>query len=165
MTIAQPSLFMRLMILGAQGVFFNAFFLSYLVAPKSCHRFVNYLEQEAVHTYTQAIKEIEAGRLPEWQQLKAPQIAVEYWRLPDGASLLDMIYAVRADEAQHRFVNGSLANLKDGDPNPFALMEAPATVRGSQVEFTREEALAWGEKVSHEVRQKLQENVEKEKTA
>ena len=131
-----------------------------LIAPKACHRFVSYLEQEAVHTYSGCIREIEAGRLPEWSDLKAPRIAVDYWRLPEGASLLEMIYAVRADEAQHRFVNGSYANLKASDPNPFAIKEAPASVRGSQLEFSREEALAWSEQVAKEAREKLEANLE-----
>ena len=46
---------MKLMILGAQGVFSNGFFLAYLINPKLCHRFVGYLEEEAVRTYTFAI--------------------------------------------------------------------------------------------------------------
>jgi len=33
-------------------VMYNAFFLSYLISPKACHRFVGYIEEEAVHTYT-----------------------------------------------------------------------------------------------------------------
>lgn len=41
---------MRALLLGAQGVFFNAFFLSYLFWPSACHRFVGALEEEAVHT-------------------------------------------------------------------------------------------------------------------
>lgn len=32
---------------AAQGVFFNAFFVSYLISPRICHRFVGYLEEEA----------------------------------------------------------------------------------------------------------------------
>jgi hypothetical protein len=35
----------------------------------------------------------------------APEIAIDYWRLPPDAKLLDVIYAVRSDETTHRFVN------------------------------------------------------------
>jgi hypothetical protein len=42
----------RILIAIAQGVFFNAYFLMYMISPASCHRFVGYLEEEAVHTYT-----------------------------------------------------------------------------------------------------------------
>ena len=57
----------------------------------------------------------------------------DYWRLPDSAKLLDVIRAVRADEATHRFVNHSLANLdQKRDFNPFALGEADPETRGSK---------------------------------
>lgn len=104
-------------------------------------------------TDTVCIKEIEAGRLPEWENVPAPQIAIDYWRMPKDASLLDMVYAIRADEAQHRFVNGSFANLQSNDPNPFALKEAPASVRGERNEFTREEALAWAAEVTRQAKE------------
>jgi hypothetical protein len=45
--MAEPGWFMRVMVLAAQGVFFNAFFVSYLISPRICHRFVGYLEEEA----------------------------------------------------------------------------------------------------------------------
>ena len=38
--IKQPGFLFRTMVLGAQGVFFNAYFLGYLVSPAFCHRFV-----------------------------------------------------------------------------------------------------------------------------
>lgn len=66
MKMCEPGWFMRLMILGAQGVYFNAMFLSYLISPKICHRFVGYLEEEAVHTYTRCLKEIDEGMMPKW---------------------------------------------------------------------------------------------------
>jgi hypothetical protein len=40
--------------------------LSYIISPNTCHRFVGHLEEEAIHTYTNCIAEIEAGYLPEW---------------------------------------------------------------------------------------------------
>lgn len=50
--IRNPGIFMRLMIAISQGFFFNFYFLLYLFTPKTAHRFVGYLEEEAVHTYT-----------------------------------------------------------------------------------------------------------------
>jgi len=140
MTLRKPSLFFRLIILGAQGVFYNIFFFTYLIAPRACHRFVGHLEEEAVLTYTKCIKEIEAGRVPEWSNMPAPQIAIDYWRLKADASLLDVIYAVRSDETTHRFVNHSLANLGKGDVNPFALREPDMHIKGKKIAFSRDEA-------------------------
>lgn len=67
--------------------------------------------------------------------MPAPQIAIDYWRLPKNAKLLDVIYAVRSDESTHRFVNHSFANLDQrSDVNPFALREPDMHVKGSRVE-------------------------------
>ncbi|KAJ0419808.1 alternative oxidase [Aspergillus carlsbadensis] len=120
--LAKPGLFMRLLVLGAQGVFFNGFFLSYLISPRTCHRFVGYLEEEAVLTYTRAIKDLEDGKLPEWEKMEAPEIAVQYWKMPEGnRTVKDLLLYVRADEAKHREVNHTFGNLNQAvDPNPYA---------------------------------------------
>lgn len=76
MTIKQPSILLRAMVLGAQGVFFNLFFLTYLFSPRSAHRFVGHLEEQATYTYTQCIKDMEEGLVPEWSDMAAPQIAI-----------------------------------------------------------------------------------------
>lgn len=150
MTVAQPGILTRLMVLVAQGVFYNAFFATYLFAPQVAHRFVGYLEEEAVRTYTHCIHDIEAGLVPEWAAQPAPQIAIDYWRMAPDATLLDVIKAVRADEATHRFVNHSLANLdQKHDFNPFALAEASPEVRGTLPGFTREESAHFAQK-SHD---------------
>lgn len=38
------------------GVFVNMFFIAYMLSPRFCHRFVGYLEEEAVKTYTYCIE-------------------------------------------------------------------------------------------------------------
>lgn len=86
----------------AEGIFVNGFFLAYILSPKYCHRFVGKLEEEAVITYSLAIQEVEAGRLPEWENMPAPRIAIDYWRLKEDAKMLDVLKSVRADEAGHR---------------------------------------------------------------
>ena len=50
MKLCEPGAFMKFMILGAQGVFFNIMVAAYLLSPRFIHRFVGYLEEEAVHT-------------------------------------------------------------------------------------------------------------------
>ncbi|KAJ2935111.1 hypothetical protein H1R20_g1932, partial [Candolleomyces eurysporus] len=144
MTLRKPSLPFRALILGAQGVFYNLFFLSYIVSPKTCHRFVGYLEEEAVYTYTKCIKDLEDGLIPEWTNMPAPEISIDYWRLPQDAKMIDVIYAVRSDETTHRFVNHSLANLNpSNDVNPFALREPDMHTKGKQIAFERDEAEAY----------------------
>jgi len=119
--MAEPGWFMRLMVLGAQGVFFNAMFLSYLVSPRTCHRFVGFLEEEAVWTYTRELEDLDAGKLPMWEHMQAPDIAVQYYNMPEGKrSMRDLLLYIRADESKHREVNHTLANLdQKNDPNPY----------------------------------------------
>ena len=73
--IAKPNAFERGLVLIVQGVFYNAFFLLYLVSPKTAHRVVGYFEEEAVISYTQYLAEIDAGR---HANVPAPTIAKNY---------------------------------------------------------------------------------------
>eukprot|EP01083_Nonionella_stella_P080664 221743_1 len=112
MKLKNPSTAFRAFVLVTQGLFVNFFILAYLVSPRFCHRFVGYLEEEAVVTYTKLVKEIDAGKLPLFAQLPAPDIAIRYWRLSPDAKFRDMALAMRADEAHHRDVNHGFADKK-----------------------------------------------------
>ncbi len=105
--IAQPSRLERWVIMIAQMIFYNLFFFTYLFAPRTAHRIVGYLEEEAVVSYTQYLKEIDAGNI---ENVPAPQIAIDYWDLPQSARLRDVVIKVRADEAHHRDTNHEFAN-------------------------------------------------------
>ena len=105
--IAQPSWFERLLVLIAQGVFYNCFFLLYVFSPKTAHRVVGYLEEEAVYSYTEYLAGTDDGT---YENIPAPEIAIEYWNLASDARLRDVIIAVRADEAHHRDVNHEFAD-------------------------------------------------------
>ncbi|OWZ19882.1 Alternative oxidase [Phytophthora megakarya] len=121
MNLTQPGWFLRLLVVGAQGVFFNGFFLTYLVSPKTCHRFVGYLEEEAVKTYTNLLQDIEDGHLDVWKEKTAPLIAQTYYKLSEGSSVYDVIKCIRADECNHRDVNHTFADLdQNKGVSPFA---------------------------------------------
>lgn len=109
--IAKPNMLERLAILLAQGLFFNAFFILYLLHPRTAHRLVGYFEEEAVISYTQFLEGIDAGRIA---NVPAPQLAIDYWQLPANARLRDVVIAVRADEAGHRDANHQFADILDG---------------------------------------------------
>ncbi|KAL6964279.1 ubiquinol oxidase (non-electrogenic) [Sarracenia purpurea var. burkii] len=100
--LVQPKWYERLLVLTVQGVFFNAFFVLYLLSPKLAHRIVGYLEEEAIHSYTEYLKDIDDGKI---ENVPAPAIAIDYWRLPKDGTLKDVITVIRADEAHHRDVN------------------------------------------------------------
>ncbi|KAM0790117.1 hypothetical protein ACM66B_005443 [Microbotryomycetes sp. NB124-2] len=160
--IAKPGLFMRLMIIAAQGVFFNAFFLTYLISPRAAHRFVGCLEEEACLTYTQILDEMKRGHLPEWDKLEVPQIAKDYWRMPQSATMTDLVEAIRADEAGHRFVNHTLANLRKDDVNPFAIKHPDAVLQGTVPGLDREESLKWAKEAEQEIREQIERDNEEQ---
>jgi ubiquinol oxidase len=105
--VAQPSRLERWIIMLGQAIFYNAYFWLYLVTPRIAHRIVGYLEEEAVVSYTQYLAQIDAGHV---ENVPAPQIAIDYWRLAPTARLRDVVIAVRADEAGHRDRNHQMAD-------------------------------------------------------
>lgn len=119
MTMRMPGPMFRGMVVASQGIFYWSFGLAYLISPRFCHRFVGYLEEEAVKTYTHLLEDIDAGKLPMFASTSAPPIALEYYGLPKTASLRDVFACIRADESHHRDVNHGFASLKETDANPF----------------------------------------------
>jgi ubiquinol oxidase len=105
--IAQPSRLERLLIVLVQGVFYNFFFLLYLLSPQTAHRIVGYLEEEAVYSYTEYLAGVDDGT---YANVPAPNVALDYWKLPADARLRDVILVVRADEADHRDLNHRFAD-------------------------------------------------------
>lgn len=105
--IARPSRLERLLILLVQGVFYNFYFLLYLLSPATAHRVVGYLEEEAVCSYTAYLEGVDNGS---FANVPAPAIAIDYWKLAADARLREVIIAVRADEATHRDVNHQFAD-------------------------------------------------------
>ncbi|PIA55193.1 hypothetical protein AQUCO_00800134v1 [Aquilegia coerulea] len=118
--LVKPNWYERALVLTVQGVFFNAFFVLYIISPKLAHRIVGYLEEEAVHSYTEYLKDIETGAI---ENVPAPAIAIDYWRLPKDATLKDVVMVIRADEAHHRDVNHFASDIHFQGKE---LREAPA---------------------------------------
>jgi ubiquinol oxidase len=108
--IAKPTWVERLLVLFVQGLMFNLYFLLYLITPKTCHRIAGYLEEEAINSYTEYLAEIDSGSI---QNVPAPLCAIDYWHLPAGAALHDLVIAIREDEVRHRDINHAFA---DGMP-------------------------------------------------
>ncbi len=109
--IAKPSRLERTLILLTQGAFYNAFFMLYLISPRTAHRVVGYFEEEAVVSYTLYLEEIDAGK---HENVPAPQIAIDYWKLAADARLRDVVLVIRDDEAGHRDVNHGFADMLTG---------------------------------------------------
>jgi len=125
----------RIAILGTQAFFLTGFSALYLLSPKLCHRFVGYLEEEAVKTYTNCIKELDEGKLPQWQNLEASLKAKMYWGLPQDANFRDVLLAIRADEVMHREVNHHLADIRPDDKFESAELHITKDPIGEALKF------------------------------
>jgi ubiquinol oxidase len=105
--IAKPNWLERLLIFTAQGIFVTFYFVMYTLSSKTAHRFVGYLEEEAVISYQHYLEEIDAGRIV---NCPAPEIAKLYWNLDANATLRDVVIVVGKDEEDHRDTNHFLAD-------------------------------------------------------
>ena len=112
--IAQPTLIERFIIMIAQFIFILMYLFIYLISQKTAHRIVGYFEEEAVISYTEYLNEIEAGKI---ENIKAPEIAINYWNLPLNSRLKDVVKVIRDDEAGHRDVNHSFADILNAKKN------------------------------------------------
>ena len=108
--IAKPTYIERMIIMIAQFIFILMYLFIYLISQRTAHRIVGYFEEEAVISYTEYLKEIEEGKI---ENIKAPEIAINYWNLPLNSTLKDVVKVIRDDEAGHRDVNHSFANILD----------------------------------------------------
>ncbi len=109
--IVKPNWFERGIVLLTQALFFVSFFALYLISSRTAHRLVGYFEEEAVISYTRYLKEIDEGRV---ENIAAPEMAIDYWKLAPDARLRDVVLAVRMDEAGHRDVNHAFADALSG---------------------------------------------------
>lgn len=98
----------------------------YVVRPQLLHRFVGYLEETAVHTYTNIVQMTQTPGTKlhtAWKDTPAPQAAIDYWQLPQDAMWVDCLKRMLADESHHRDVNHAMASMSAeqmfGQANPF----------------------------------------------
>ena len=105
--IAKPNIFERILVILAQGVFMSFYLFMYIFFPKTSHRMIGYFEDEAVKSYTEYLDLVENGKVI---NIRAPQIAIDYYNLKKNARLSDLIVSVRADEMHHADVNHSYAD-------------------------------------------------------
>ena len=100
--IAKPNVIERWLVLFAQFLFWQFYFLVYIIDFKTAHRMIAYFEQEAVKSYTEYLGMVERGEVP---NVPAPQLAIDYYKMKNTARLSDLIRKVRADEEHHSKVN------------------------------------------------------------
>ena len=100
--IAKPNWFERYLVLFAQMIFMLFYFAVYIIDFKTAHRMIAYFEEEAVISYTEYLNLVESGEV---ENIPAPQLAIDYYKMKKSAKLSDLIKKVRADEQHHSKVN------------------------------------------------------------
>lgn len=115
MKVTKPTLLERSLVIVAQGLYLTFYSTLYLFHSRAAHRLTGYLEEEAHRAYSDYLTCIDNGKI---SNKPAPQIAKDYYRLPEDATIRDVILHVRADEAMHRDVNHHFGNkYRSGDLN------------------------------------------------
>ena len=108
--VAKPTFLERIIIMFAQFIFIIMYMIIFIISQRTAHRIVGYFEEEAVISYSEYLKELENGKIPDQP---APKIAINYWNLPLHSTLIDVVKVIRDDEAGHRDVNHNFASILD----------------------------------------------------
>ena len=105
--IAKPNLIERTIVLSAQIVFGLFYLFMYIFFTRTAHRMIGYFEDEAVRSYTEYLEIVESGKV---ENIPAPQLAIQYYKLGSDSKLSDLIRCVRADEQHHSETNHNYAD-------------------------------------------------------
>ena len=105
--IAKPNFFERLLVVLSQIIFMIFYFIIYIISYRLAHRMIGYFEEEAVRSYTDYLAMVESGQV---ENVPAPQLAIDYYKMKKDAKLSDLIKCVRADEEHHSKVNHRYAD-------------------------------------------------------
>ena len=105
--IAKPNFFERSIVLMSQILFGLFYFLIYVFFTRTAHRMIGYFEDEAVKSYTEYLEIVESGKV---ENIPAPALAIQYYKIGSDSKLSDLIRCVRADEEHHSETNHSYAD-------------------------------------------------------
>ena len=105
--IAKPNAFERFLVIAAQAIFMAFYLFMYICFPKTSHRMIGYFEDEAVKSYTEYLEIVESGKV---ENIPAPALAIQYYKIGSDSKLSDLIRCVRADEEHHSETNHSYAD-------------------------------------------------------
>lgn len=97
--VTTPTRLERALVVLAQAAYVTFYSATYALAPTFAHRLTGYLEEVAVQAYTDYLAAIDKGAIPNGP---APDIAKLYYRLPENATIRDVVLHVRADECMVR---------------------------------------------------------------
>lgn len=106
--IAKPTWIEHILIHLTQFLFLLFYSFLYFCSSRLAHRFVGYLEEEAIYSYSEYLTKVLEGKI---ENIPAPLFGIKHWKLQKTARLSDLIVAIREDERHHRDTNHYLSDL------------------------------------------------------
>lgn len=114
----RPNVFARLVFLGFQAVAYFQMLVIGMLFPSVAQAYAGYRAEEQTFNYSQALRMVDMGR---WPAKVAPEVARNYYGLRDGATMRDVFWRMRADDACNKHIAFVLASVPVGGRNPFVV--------------------------------------------
>ncbi|KAJ3105334.1 hypothetical protein HDU97_008231 [Phlyctochytrium planicorne] len=77
MMVGKPGAIMTTCVVITQGLFYQSFFVVYAVSQQTVHRFLTFVAEDSVKTYTICLEDVENGKIQDWKNRPAPKQAIE----------------------------------------------------------------------------------------
>ena len=79
--------------------------LAFALSPRMCHAFMTTLSGLTGEALTDALRDLDARKIPAWDTMSLPVPVLAYWGLPEGASMRSVLLVLRADVNARMVVN------------------------------------------------------------
>ncbi len=76
-----------------------------MLAPRVCHTFVSTLSGLTGEALSDALRDLDAGKMPVWDEESLPSPVLAYWGLPEGTSMRTFLLVMRADLNARMIIN------------------------------------------------------------
>ena len=79
--------------------------LAFALSPRMCHAFMTTLSGLTGEALTDALRDLDAKKIPAWDAMSLPAPVLAHWGLPEGASMRSVLLVLRADVNARMVVN------------------------------------------------------------
>ena len=79
--------------------------LAFALSPRMCHAFMTTLCGLTGEALTDALRDLDAKKIPGWDAMYLPAPVLAHWGLPEGASMRSVLLVLRADVNARMVVN------------------------------------------------------------
>ena len=79
--------------------------LAFALSPRMCHAFMTTLSGLTGEALTDALRDLDAKKIPAWDAMSLPAPVLAHWGLPESASMRSVLLVLRADLNARMVVN------------------------------------------------------------